>query len=79
MLTSPPGAPGKCDRCGGELYQRPDDQEETVRERLKVFLSWTIPILDYYRKQHKLVEVDGCRGIQELAGEMISLLKTREE
>ncbi|MCK4722084.1 MAG: adenylate kinase [Dehalococcoidia bacterium] len=79
MLTSPPGAPGKCDRCGGELYQRPDDQEDTVRERLKVFLSQTVPILDYYRQQHKLVEVDGCKGIQGLAGEMISLLKTREE
>ncbi|MCK4581194.1 MAG: adenylate kinase, partial [Dehalococcoidia bacterium] len=61
MLTSPPGAPGKCDSCGGELYQRPDDQEETVRERLKVFLSQTVPILDYYRKQHKLVEMDGCK------------------
>lgn len=79
MLTSPPGAPGKCDRCGGELYQRPDDQEDTVRERLKVFLSQTVPILDYYRQQHKLVEVDGCKGIQGLAGEMLSLLKTREE
>ena len=50
-----------------------------MRERLKVFLSQTVPILDYYRKQHKLVEVDGCKGIQELAGEMLSLLKTREE
>ena len=79
MLTSPPRAPGKCDSCGGELYQRPDDQEETVRERLKVFLSQTVPILDYYRKQHKLVEVDGCKGIQELAGEMISLLRMKEE
>jgi adenylate kinase len=79
MLTSPPRTPGECDRCGGGLYQRPDDREETVRERLKVFLSRTVPMLDYYREQHKLVQVDGCRGIEEVGREMISLLKTSEE
>ena len=79
LLTSPPRTAGKCDRCGGELYQRPDDREETVRERLKVFLSRTVPIIDYYREQHKLVQVDGCRGIEEVAREMISVLEKREE
>lgn len=79
VLTSAPRTPGKCDRCGGELYQRADDQEETVRERFRVFFSQTVPILDYYRRQHKLVEVDGCKGIQELAREISSLLKIGED
>ena len=68
---------GKCDKCGGELYQRPDDKEETVKERLKVFFTQTIPILDYYRKQRKLIEVNGNLGIQEVGKQIISVLKVR--
>lgn len=75
VVTSPPKIPGKCDRCGGELYQRPDDKEETVRERLKVFFAQTVPILDYYRKQNKLIEVNGNLGIQEVAKEILSGLR----
>jgi len=67
IVTSPPKAPGKCDKCGSELYQRPDDKKETVRERLKVFFSQTIPLIEYYRRQNKLVEVDGNLGIEEVA------------
>jgi len=79
MVTSPPKTPGKCDKCGGELYQRPDDKEETVRERLKVFFSQTVPILDYYRKQNKLIEVNGNRAIQEVANEIIPLVNAGGE
>lgn len=75
LLTSPPKVQGKCDKCGGELYQRPDDNEETVRERLEVFFAQTAPILDYYRKQNKLIEVNGNLGIQEVAREVISVLR----
>ncbi|MHC1578672.1 MAG: adenylate kinase [Dehalococcoidia bacterium] len=75
MVNSPPKTPGKCDKCGGELYQRPDDREETVRERLDVFLAQTVPILDYYKKQGKLVRVDGNQGRQEVAKSMIFALK----
>lgn len=79
MVTSPPKTPGICDKCGGELYQRPDDKEETVRERLKGFFSQTVPILDYYRKQNKLIEVNGNRAIPEVASETLSLLKAESE
>lgn len=75
MISSPPKVPGRCDKCGGELYQRPDDAEETVRERLKVFSTQTMPIIDYYRKQNKLIEVDGNLGIQEVAEQVIAALK----
>ncbi|MEA1872278.1 MAG: adenylate kinase [Chloroflexota bacterium] len=75
IISSPPKTPGKCDKCGGELYQRSDDREETVKERLSIFFAQTIPILDYYKKQSKLIKVNGNLGIQEVAREIISALK----
>jgi adenylate kinase len=78
MVSAPPKVPGKCDKCGGELYQRPDDREETVRERLKVFSAQTMPIIDYYRRQSKLIEVDGNLGIQGVAKKIIAVLKAEE-
>lgn len=74
-ISSPPERPGRCDRCGGELYQRSDDRQETVRERLSVFLAQTAPILDYYEKQDKLVRVNGNVGIRGVASAIISAIK----
>jgi adenylate kinase len=64
---SPPKQTGVCDKCGGELYQRDDDKPETVRNRLGVYTKQTAPLIDYYTKQGKLVEVDGEQG-SELVG-----------
>ena len=75
MENSPPKVPGSCDKCGGELYQRADDTEQTVRKRLEVFFAQTTPIIDYYRKQNKLIEINGKLGIQEVAKEMLTALK----
>jgi len=75
VTDSPPKTPGRCDKCGGELYQRPDDREETVRERLRVFLTQTAPILDYYKKQGKLARVNGNLGMQAVAEEIVSALR----
>ncbi len=79
MTNSPPRTPGRCDRCGGELYQRPDDSEETVKERIKVFLAQTVPVLDYYEKQGKLAKVNGNLGAQEVAREILSTLEAGKE
>ena len=46
-ITSPPKVPGKCDKCGGELYQRSDDTEKTIKERLRVYFAQTTPCLLY--------------------------------
>ncbi|MBL7166010.1 MAG: adenylate kinase [Dehalococcoidales bacterium] len=69
-LNSPPKTPGKCDRCGGELYQRADDTVETVKERLRVYFAQTAPLIDYYTRAGKLLEVDGEGGVDEV-GERI--------
>jgi len=59
QVFSPPKEPGKCDQCGGELYQRDDDKPETVRNRLGVYTQQTAPLIDYYKGQGKLLEVNG--------------------
>lgn len=73
-ITSPPKVPGRCDRCGGELYQRPDDSPETVRKRLEVYFVETAPLIDYYKEAGKLVEINGERGIEEVGEELIAAL-----
>jgi adenylate kinase len=57
---------GICDRCGGMLYQREDDSPEAARRRLKVYFQQTTPVLEFYRKQGKLVEVSGEGPIEDV-------------
>jgi len=75
VISSPPKTPGKCDKCGGDLYQRSDDSEETVKERISVFFAQTTPILDYYANQNKLIKINGNLGMQEVARAIVSALK----
>jgi len=56
---SPPETAGVCDECGGDLIQRDDDTEDTVRERLRVYEENTAPVVEHYRDEGVLVEVDG--------------------
>jgi adenylate kinase len=73
-VTSPPKVRNICDKCGGELYQRSDDTEETVKERLKVYFAQTTPVLDYYQVGGKLFTVDGNLGVEEVSNNIISAL-----
>jgi len=59
LTSSPPKRAGVCDACGGELYQRDDDREATVRNRLEVYRRQTVPLLDYYRARNQLTTVSG--------------------
>jgi adenylate kinase len=59
LTSSPPKRAGVCDACGGELYQREDDAEATVRKRLEVYRRQTEPLLDYYRQRNLLAPVSG--------------------
>ena len=59
LVSNPPKRAGICDACGGELYQRNDDSEATVRNRLQVYQRQTAPLLDYYRQRNTLTTVAG--------------------
>jgi adenylate kinase len=59
VTSNPPRRAGVCDECGGELYQRDDDAEATVRKRLEVYQRQTAPLLDYYRQRSLLATVSG--------------------
>ncbi len=61
-----PQKPGVCDKDGGELYQRDDDQPETVRKRLEVYWRQTSPLIDYYNQRGLLVEIDGDQTIDDV-------------
>ena len=67
LVSAPPAAAGKCDGCGGELYQRPDDSEATVATRLDVYQTQTAPLLDYYRGRGLLAEVAGEGPVDRVA------------
>ena len=74
MVDAPPKEAGKCDHCGGELYQRDDDNETTVRNRLEVYSNQTAPLIDYYRGQGKLLEVNGNQPVNAVTKEMLAAL-----
>lgn len=74
---SPPKVDKKCDLDGSELYQREDDKAETVARRIKVYLEQTAPLVDYYRAQSKLVEVDGTRPIEAVTTELLRAIKRK--
>jgi adenylate kinase len=61
-----PKKDGKCDKCGGELFQRDDDKEETIKKRLDVYSSQTAPLFDYYKKKGILSSVIGTGSIDEI-------------
>lgn len=63
LLYNPPADPAKCDACGGELYQRDDDKEETVMNRLNVYEAQTAPLIEYYEKAGVLFTVNGDQPI----------------
>ena len=74
VIDSPPKVWGRCDKCGGELYQRPDDTVEVVKKRLEVYFTQTAPLIDYYNQAGKLVEVDGEGDVTEVGNRIIVAL-----
>jgi adenylate kinase len=66
MVFNPPARPGKCDRCGGELYQREDDHEDMIAARLRVYEKQTAPLKEYYRKRGLLKEIDGVGKVEDV-------------
>jgi adenylate kinase len=75
LIYNPPQKPGICDVCGTTLIQRPDDREETVRERLKVYHASTAELVPYYRSQRLLREVPGVGDIEQIYSTILQTLK----
>ncbi|MER7955465.1 adenylate kinase [Streptomyces sp. NPDC096030] len=70
-----PKTEGVCDVCGGELFQRDDDSEETVRRRLEVYHTQTEPIIDYYRAQNLVVTISALGKVDEVTAKAMAALK----
>ncbi|WP_042387000.1 adenylate kinase [Streptacidiphilus melanogenes] len=75
VLYNPPAAEGVCDECGGELYQRSDDSEETVRTRLEVYHTETEPIIEYYAKQGLVTTISALGKVDEVTERAIAALR----
>ena len=73
--TNPPKVAGKCDFDGSELYQRDDDKEETVKNRIQVYFNQTAPLISYYKNHGKLVEIDGTQAIDQVTSDLLTALK----
>ncbi|OGO44768.1 MAG: adenylate kinase [Chloroflexi bacterium RBG_16_60_22] len=74
-VDSPPRAKGKCDRCGGELYQRADDNVTTVKKRLEVYFAETSPLIDSYKRAGKLLEIQGEGSAADVNGRIVAALR----
>lgn len=73
----PPKVPGKCDICGGDLYQRADDTEETARKRLEVYFAQTAPLIDYYRRAGLVVDVNGDQIAESVTADLETVIRQR--
>ncbi len=76
VKNRPPKIDGKCDACGGELYQRDDDKVETIMNRLKVYADQTAPLLDFYSKKGLLHEVPGDLDVNDLFKQLDELFRS---
>lgn len=74
---SPPRTEGVCDVCGAELIQRPDDRVEVARRRLDVYFAQTAPLIEFYRNQGVLSEIDGTQSIEAVLADELAVLPAR--
>jgi adenylate kinase len=72
---NPPKQSGVCDFDGSELYQRDDDKEEMVRHRIRVYLKQTMPLVEYYRKAGRIIEIDGMQAKEKVTAIVLDALK----
>ena len=75
ILNNPSNIEGKCDKCGGDLYQRSDDIEETVANRINVYMNETSPLIHYYEVRGKLVNIDGEQDINIVSSDIVIALR----
>ena len=74
LTARPPKVAGKCDSCGGELYQRDDDNEKTVSKRLETYTAQTEPLIKHYKKKKLLRDIDATRGMENTLAGIVKVL-----
>jgi adenylate kinase len=75
LAFDPPATAGECDRCGGELFQRDDDSEDTIRHRLEVYADQTSPLIGYYGDRGLLRGVDATGPVEDVTERAINALR----
>jgi adenylate kinase len=70
-----PKAEGICDKCGSALIQRDDDKEDTVRNRLRIYMEQTAPLVEHFRRKGILVDIDGSKGIDGVFDQMVDAIE----
>jgi adenylate kinase len=75
IVFAPPAIEGSCDKCGGELYQRSDDEPGTIRNRLFVYYKQTAPLVGYYFAHGVLVRIDGDRPAEEVQADLLAAVR----
>ncbi|RAO99334.1 adenylate kinase [Petrotoga sp. 9PW.55.5.1] len=75
LITLKPKEDEKCDVCGTKIVQRDDDKEEVVRGRYKVYKANTEPVIEYYRKNNKIITVNGAQDVEEVTKELFNILR----
>ena len=75
IVFDPPSTEGRCDACGGELFQRDDDREETIRRRLEVYQEQTAPLISFYTDEQILVSVDATGPVDEVTQRAMAVLR----
>lgn len=74
VITLPPKVEGVCDDCKSALVQRDDDREEVVRNRYRVYIEKTAPLIEYYQSQDKLFKIDGRKGVEEVVSTLLNII-----
>ena len=75
VLTLPPKVEGVCDKCGGELYQRDDDKQESILHRMDVYREQTEPLINFYKEKGKITDLDASIETDVLLGEFKKIFK----
>ena len=75
VLYDPPARKGICDDCGGELFQRDDDSEETIRHRLEVYAEQTAPLISFYADENILIGIDATGPVEEITSRAMAALR----
>jgi adenylate kinase len=75
IAFDPPSVPGKCDECGGELFQRDDDREDTIRHRLEVYEQQTQPLISYYADEGILLGIDATGPVEDVTDRALLALR----